>query len=274
MLVTGATPPQESATCRPFRWPYPLLRHHHHHHHQKDPTHTCSARRRSSINSGPIWNFCTAFFSGSGGMITPLRRQQHAPSFVLPSRGAWRAGGEQGEASAKGVRWTACQHAHPSVSPCARPSAPARRLPHQPGCYSSDVYLLPTARAAAYPCGAAAVIEREPPSSHALLVAHSLVLLGQHVLQVCKVPEAPDDLTGWPVVLRQVCARAHLRAGQPQRVLIFNNMLPSCPCVHMAVPVPAASTQWAPAGCMPSGARQAGMCLQPPMLLRRLAVLH
>lgn len=34
--------------------------------------HTCSARRLSSMKSVAIWNFCTAFLSGSGGMMMPL----------------------------------------------------------------------------------------------------------------------------------------------------------------------------------------------------------
>jgi len=49
---------------------------------------TCSARRLSSMNSLFIWNFCTAFFSGRGGMMTPLRTPARpTPSEQLQTRG-------------------------------------------------------------------------------------------------------------------------------------------------------------------------------------------
>jgi len=33
---------------------------------------TCNARRRCSMKSSDIWNFCTALFSGSAGTMQPL----------------------------------------------------------------------------------------------------------------------------------------------------------------------------------------------------------
>lgn len=48
-------------------------------------------------------------------------------------------------------------------------------------------------------------------------LTRSLVLLCQYVLQVGEVPEAPDDFTGGPVVLGQVCAGAHLLCERAAR---------------------------------------------------------